>query len=165
MSGLSRTPGKRVWVNSPSGVRIPLSPPRIQANQALGITTPRLLPSDTIEFGGESEPNRNIEATKVKHYGAHSGAVLRWHVIYRSSWCHPSPSHRFMGLEQPGQPSASVMALGRQNPSDEKLQRFPAMHRDAQARIEERKRGGHRCQPWPRPRSCRADSVANIKEL
>ena len=27
MSGLSRTPGKRVRVNSPSGVRIPLSPP------------------------------------------------------------------------------------------------------------------------------------------
>ena len=26
MSGLSRTPGKRVRVNSPSGVRIPLSP-------------------------------------------------------------------------------------------------------------------------------------------
>jgi hypothetical protein len=34
MSGLSRTPGKRVRVNSPSGVRIPLSPP--QLNQALG---------------------------------------------------------------------------------------------------------------------------------
>ena len=27
MSGLSRTPGKRVWVNSPPRVRIPLSPP------------------------------------------------------------------------------------------------------------------------------------------
>ena len=29
MSGLSRTPGKRVWVNSPPRVRIPPSPPRI----------------------------------------------------------------------------------------------------------------------------------------
>ena len=28
MSGLSRTPGKRVWVNSPPRVRIPLAPPR-----------------------------------------------------------------------------------------------------------------------------------------
>ena len=28
MSGLSRTPGKRVWVNSPPRVRIPLPPPR-----------------------------------------------------------------------------------------------------------------------------------------
>ncbi len=28
MSGLSRTPGKRVWVHSPSGVRIPPSPPK-----------------------------------------------------------------------------------------------------------------------------------------
>ena len=27
MSGLSRTPGKRVWVNSPPRVRIPLAPP------------------------------------------------------------------------------------------------------------------------------------------
>ncbi len=27
MSGLSRTPGKRVWVNSPPRVRIPLPPP------------------------------------------------------------------------------------------------------------------------------------------
>ena len=27
MSGLSRTPGKRVWVNSPPRVRIPPSPP------------------------------------------------------------------------------------------------------------------------------------------
>ena len=39
MSGLSRTPGKRVRVNSPSGVRIPLSPPpsrsaRLLADQA-----------------------------------------------------------------------------------------------------------------------------------
>src|SRR5690606_15562204 len=30
MSGLSRTPGKRVGVNSPSGVRIPLPPPVAQ---------------------------------------------------------------------------------------------------------------------------------------
>ena len=30
MSGLSRTPGKRVWVNSPPRVRIPPSPPYIQ---------------------------------------------------------------------------------------------------------------------------------------
>jgi hypothetical protein len=29
MSGLSRTPGKRVWDNIPTGVRIPLSPPSI----------------------------------------------------------------------------------------------------------------------------------------
>lgn len=28
MSGLSRTPGKRVWVNSPPRVRIPPSPPQ-----------------------------------------------------------------------------------------------------------------------------------------
>ena len=27
MSGLSRTPGKRVWDNIPTGVRIPPSPP------------------------------------------------------------------------------------------------------------------------------------------
>ncbi len=31
MSGLSRTPGKRVWDNIPTGVRIPPSPP----NQAV----------------------------------------------------------------------------------------------------------------------------------
>ena len=29
MSGLSRTPGKRVWDNIPTGVRIPPSPPHI----------------------------------------------------------------------------------------------------------------------------------------
>ena len=29
MSGLSRTPGKRVWVNSPPRVRIPPAPPKI----------------------------------------------------------------------------------------------------------------------------------------
>jgi hypothetical protein len=28
MSGLSRTPGKRVWVNSPPRVRIPPAPPK-----------------------------------------------------------------------------------------------------------------------------------------
>ena len=31
MSGLSRTPGKRVWVNSPPRVRIPLAPPKQKA--------------------------------------------------------------------------------------------------------------------------------------
>ena len=31
MSGLSRTPGKRVWVNSPPRVRIPPAPPKIKA--------------------------------------------------------------------------------------------------------------------------------------
>ena len=30
MSGLSRTPGKRVWVNSPPRVRIPPAPPEPQ---------------------------------------------------------------------------------------------------------------------------------------
>ena len=30
MSGLSRTPGKRVWVNSPPRVRIPLPPPTVR---------------------------------------------------------------------------------------------------------------------------------------
>ena len=30
MSGLSRTPGKRVWVHSPPRVRIPPVPPKIQ---------------------------------------------------------------------------------------------------------------------------------------
>lgn len=30
MSGLSRTPGKRVWVNSPPRVRIPPAPPEYQ---------------------------------------------------------------------------------------------------------------------------------------
>ena len=37
MSGLSRTPGKRVWVNSPPRVRIPLAPPPInfKPNHAL----------------------------------------------------------------------------------------------------------------------------------
>ena len=30
MSGLSRTPGKRVWVNSPPRVRIPPAPPKNQ---------------------------------------------------------------------------------------------------------------------------------------
>ena len=30
MSGLSRTPGKRVWVNSPPRVRIPPAPPETQ---------------------------------------------------------------------------------------------------------------------------------------
>ncbi len=34
MSGLSRTPGKRVRVNSPSGVRIPLSPPKCPRKRA-----------------------------------------------------------------------------------------------------------------------------------
>ena len=30
MSGLSRTPGKRVWVNSPPRVRIPPAPPELK---------------------------------------------------------------------------------------------------------------------------------------
>ena len=34
MSGLSRTPGKRVRVNSPPRVRIPPSPPRIRFTQS-----------------------------------------------------------------------------------------------------------------------------------
>ena len=38
MSGLSRTPGKRVWVNSPPGVRIPLSPPAGQVLLILKIS-------------------------------------------------------------------------------------------------------------------------------
>ncbi len=36
MSGLSRTPGKRVWVNSPPRVRIPPSPPVIKQERAFG---------------------------------------------------------------------------------------------------------------------------------
>ncbi len=38
MSGLSRTPGKRVWVNSPPRVRIPLAPPLINFKSANGLT-------------------------------------------------------------------------------------------------------------------------------
>ena len=34
MSGLSRTPGKRVWDNIPTGVRIPPSPPLHCFNQS-----------------------------------------------------------------------------------------------------------------------------------
>lgn len=34
MSGLSRTPGKRVWVNSPPRVRIPPSPPNRDPSDA-----------------------------------------------------------------------------------------------------------------------------------
>ena len=33
MSGLSRTPGKRVWDNIPPRVRIPLSPPELKENR------------------------------------------------------------------------------------------------------------------------------------
>ena len=36
MSGLSRTPGKRVWVNSPPRVRIPPAPPEISVAALLG---------------------------------------------------------------------------------------------------------------------------------
>ena len=36
MSGLSRTPGKRVWVNSPPRVRIPPSPPIANKNAPHG---------------------------------------------------------------------------------------------------------------------------------
>jgi hypothetical protein len=42
MSGLSRTPGKRVGVHSPPRVRIPLSPPNASA------------PKGAFAFGGES---------------------------------------------------------------------------------------------------------------
>ena len=35
MSGLSRTPGKRVWDNIPTGVRIPPSPPNAKNQAAL----------------------------------------------------------------------------------------------------------------------------------
>ncbi len=35
MSGLSRTPGKRVWVNSPTRVRIPPSPPFCKVQRAV----------------------------------------------------------------------------------------------------------------------------------
>ena len=43
MSGLSRTPGKRVWDNIPTGVRIPPSPPNffiIQGHFDLNEFTP-----------------------------------------------------------------------------------------------------------------------------
>ena len=43
MSGLSRTPGKRVWVNSPPRVRIPPSPP-----STIGPTGPVLLSAPPI---------------------------------------------------------------------------------------------------------------------
>ena len=36
MSGLSRTPGKRVWVHSPPRVRIPPVPPQTMQKRALG---------------------------------------------------------------------------------------------------------------------------------
>ncbi len=38
MSGLSRTPGKRVWDNIPTGVRIPAPPP----NQVVNATSQNL---------------------------------------------------------------------------------------------------------------------------
>ncbi len=37
MSGLSRTPGKRVWVNSPPRVRIPPSPPTLKTLARFGL--------------------------------------------------------------------------------------------------------------------------------
>jgi hypothetical protein len=42
MSGLSRTPGKRVRVHSPPRVRIPPSPPATPGNKAIQAHTARL---------------------------------------------------------------------------------------------------------------------------
>ena len=43
-SGLRSTPGKCVWVNSPSRVRIPPSPPIIQLKQQVKILVPHFVP-------------------------------------------------------------------------------------------------------------------------
>ncbi|MEY2677745.1 MAG: hypothetical protein RLZ00_437 [Pseudomonadota bacterium] len=54
MSGLSRTPGKRVWVNSPPRVRIPLAPPITKA------------PADSVgafSFGLSDEHKTSLAAT------------------------------------------------------------------------------------------------------
>ena len=71
MSGLSRTPGKRVRVNSPSGVRIPLSPPQMPAQAGI------------LHFGGErAQALRPVRAGAERGLPAHApaaepGAALR----------------------------------------------------------------------------------------
>jgi hypothetical protein len=50
MSGLSRTPGKRVWVNSPSGVRIPLSPPEYYPKQSKAVQLDGFFASNPLFF-------------------------------------------------------------------------------------------------------------------
>ena len=72
MSGLSRTPGKRVWVNSPPRVRIPPAPPEskkpahVQAFFRLFISkrVQHTLRNQPPASGGRpiSEPQRSVNA-------------------------------------------------------------------------------------------------------
>jgi hypothetical protein len=57
MSGLSRTPGKRVWDNIPTGVRIPPSPPDQKGHSQgcpfshLGDENPQVRPAGSARAG------------------------------------------------------------------------------------------------------------------
>ena len=75
MSGLSRTPGKRVWVNSPPRVRIPPAPPEqkslhsVQAFFVCGFKRSILLPlkqGPPCQEGQHiSEPQRSVNARRL----------------------------------------------------------------------------------------------------
>ena len=57
MSGLSRTPGKRVWVNSPPRVRIPPAPPKPKKPAHVQAFFRLVLSSDTMGHQVKEPPN------------------------------------------------------------------------------------------------------------
>jgi hypothetical protein len=76
MSGLSRTPGKRVWVNSPPRVRIPPSPPHTQQKcPSRGIFISRLIPTKGDDACALTDDS-NLVALAVLEGEQRQGAVF-----------------------------------------------------------------------------------------
>ena len=91
MSGLSRTPGKRVRVNSPSGVRIPLSPPKCPRKRAFVLAEREHRPCGLcvgIRKAGHAKPGRGRGASRKRGEVTESPRVM---------WRYESPA----GVEEP----------------------------------------------------------------
>jgi hypothetical protein len=82
MSGLSRTPGKRVWGNTPPRVRIPPSPPNNKDTFAVSFLFGKGCVDETAHQGGSGfEALSNLRSSNFPHargvpaQGAHAGSL------------------------------------------------------------------------------------------
>ena len=83
MSGLSRTPGKRVWVNSPPRVRIPPSPPHMNPSDENHLGFVFLASRFAVKTGGNVPKSTPLvgEALAQAHTPALLIPFVLWHPI------------------------------------------------------------------------------------
>src|SRR5262249_26946320 len=115
MSGLSRTPGKRVWVNSPPRVRIPPSPPAEHRNPPMAgfllpQRRPRGPPAPALLSNDQGVVDPRCSRCRVKNIEIISGSDHRARGLFAAT------DDEFAVLFRPGENFAFLERLARYVP-------------------------------------------------